>query len=179
MIDPNPNIELIEEFEFENKIDLRKREHAILREYYEKDPSCVANKNGLITDYKKYHKEYNEAWRENNRELQKKWREENKEYRQEYYRKWTEKNGPYVKNSENPEITCECGNVVKKNSMWAHKKTEVHKNFISAKFKNEVQTSDNDQSRPFEGTPEINTDFEDWDQSSAAEGSPSSVERDE
>tara|TARA_R110002153_G_C13129987_1_gene479811 strand:+ start:176 stop:760 length:585 start_codon:yes stop_codon:yes gene_type:complete len=129
--------ELIEENEFETKYDLHQRER-----YYIENFDCVNKVIPYRTDeenkvkMKEYNKEnkekideYQKEWlkknKERNKETKKVYWEENKEYFKEKRKEWLEKNKNY-KEKRKEKITCECGAIIRRDSLTRHKRTKKH-----------------------------------------------------
>jgi hypothetical protein len=77
-------------------------------------------------------KEKRKQWREDNKEIikikKKEYAENNKEKLKEYHKEHYQK----IKEEKLKKITCECGSIVCKASIYKHKKTKKHINLISS-----------------------------------------------
>jgi membrane protein involved in colicin uptake len=117
-------------------------------------PNNLNTFRAYLTDeeYKKKHNEkqkiYYEEHKKQINEYQKKWREQHKnkineyakKYREEYKKEIYEKNKKYRENNKEKlneqskeKITCECGSIVRKSDIAAHRKTLKHIAYIEQK----------------------------------------------
>ena len=85
-------------------------------------------------DNKEYNKEYKKEWYENNKqkiaEQGKKYNTDNKEKITAYKKEWYNTN----KDKINSKITCDCGCVIVRGNLSAHKKTKKHLKLIKLKI---------------------------------------------
>ena len=95
---------------------------------------------GIEMGKKRREKERKEHYQENKEEFKekaKKYREENKEKLAEQRKKYYKKNKEKIAENLTKQIICECGAKIIKNSLWRHKKTKNHCEFIEKNKKNE------------------------------------------
>ena len=131
-------IEMMEEMEFDDINELRKKEGE-----YQSTMKCVNRK--IECNYREqYCKEYRENNREKKREYDKKYRENNREKRNEYNREWCANNierkrelrrKSYLKNIDKiimkrkETFLCECGSNVRKSDKAQHFRTKKHQSY--------------------------------------------------
>lgn len=122
-----PKIELIEEVDFDDIKELWDKEA-----YYIRNLECV-NKN--IPNRTK--KERGKAYRDNNKDKIKLYNEKNKEYIKQWKKDYYETNKQIIiakqEEKKKIKITCECGTVMRKDSIYKHKKTKKHLKYIEEK----------------------------------------------
>jgi hypothetical protein len=143
-------IELIELIEYNNKSELTAREGHHIRNI-----NCVNKRienrtkkewhNNNKEQIKDYLKDYYEKNKEQIKEQSQNYYENNKEQivekKQDYYEKNKEQikkksqeyrinNKEQIKNKQNEKITCECGSICSKTSIYPHKKTKKHQKFM-------------------------------------------------
>ena len=106
----------IEKLLFNDPFELKNRER-----WYIENNDCV-NKQIPNRSLKEYGKEYREANKE-----------EKKEKNKEYY----EANKEKIKDNAKEKITCNCGCVIKKNSLSRHKSSEKHEKLMKILTNNE------------------------------------------
>jgi len=128
-------IELIEEYPCANTTELERREGE-----YTKANKCVNQKIPGRTrkEYKEDNKEkiakQKKIWNENNKEAvteqRKKYYENNKEAIAERVKKWRENNKEKIAEKQNAygkvKVTCECGCIIRRDSLAKHKKSNKH-----------------------------------------------------
>lgn len=113
----NWSMSVIDEDDFESKKELVKRE----RKWIE-DLRAELNSNIPGRTLKEYYEDHKEELQEKGR----KYNEENKEKRKEYGIIYYQKRKDDLKQ----KIECECGSIVSKYNMSAHRKTKKHKKYI-------------------------------------------------
>jgi group I intron endonuclease len=122
-------IELIEEYQCQDKYQLRQREGHFIRELGTLNQR-IAGRTRQEDDRKEYNKEYREINKEHYQEIQKKYREINKEHYQEIYKKYKEKNKEQIKIQKSQQILCVCGCITGKNGIARHKQTIKHQELM-------------------------------------------------
>lgn len=133
-----PKLELLEEVEFNDIKELRERER-----YYIENLECInlripnRTRKEYLIEEKEKRKQTCKKYNDKNKLYYKQWRKENKEQiaqqRKEYYE--TNKQIIIAKQEEKRKIkiTCECGTVMRKDSIYKHKKTKKHLKYIEEK----------------------------------------------
>lgn len=141
----NCKIILLESYDVSSKDELKSKEQM----WIDKIPNCNKYKAFRTEEQKKeYTQKYDKQYRIDNREKiaeqHKVYAEEHKEQMAEYNAKWREDNHEklledkktyYQKNKEKilsaqaEKITCECGLILSKNNLAAHKKSQQHLDF--------------------------------------------------
>ena len=129
-------IELIKDYPCENKEQLHKKEGEYIREM-----TCVnrcipgRTKKQYQQDNSEKIREYKKQYQQQNKkklaEKQKKYQENNKQKITERGKKYYEKNKEKILEQNKEKITCDCGNIVTKNSLSRHKKTIKHQKFLN------------------------------------------------
>lgn len=136
----NFEFHILEELEYENRIELLKRE----RYWIEIKKSSL---NILLPS--RTQKEYGKQWRENNKDYQneyyennkdklnekmKEWRENNKDKLKEYKKEYNENNKEKINEKQKEKIQCDlCGSIITRVNLSRHKKSikcQEHKNII-------------------------------------------------
>ena len=140
----NSYIELLQEYECDNKNQLEKREGELIREHKN---NCVNKRIEGRTykewavdnkEHKEYDKQYFEANKDKINERKKQWRVDNKDKIAEKDKKYRDahkeqKNQYYIDNKEkiNASFTCECGSVIQHSKKARHNRTIKHMDYIS------------------------------------------------
>lgn len=136
-------IELVEEFEYDKIIELRKREG-----WYQINCQCV-NKNiaGSYTDNPNYMREYYEK---------------NRDKLDKYHAEYREKNRAKYRMKHQKVIKCECGVEICKNNLKSHLLTKRHKKLLINIQQNESleDKQSEDIKSPIEGIRQEATDKE-------------------
>ena len=81
-------------------------------------------------DNKETIKEVNKKYYENHKEVRQKWNEDNKETIKEVSKKYYENHKETIKEKIEKKITCECGSIIRHDSMSKHKKSIKHLNYL-------------------------------------------------
>ena len=122
-------IELIEEYQCQDKYQLRQREGHFIRELGTLNQR-IAGSTRQEDDRKEYSKEYRENNKEHYQDIQKKYRENNKEHYQEIQKIYNEKNKEQIKIQKSQQILCVCGCITGKNGIAKHIKTSKHQELM-------------------------------------------------
>ncbi len=124
-------IELIEDYQCQDKYQLRQREGHFIRE--------LATLNKRIEgrtkqEYKEYYQEYFKKYQETNKdkiqEHKKEIYEANKDKILENQKQYRENNKDNNKDKRKEKITCECGSIICKSDIIKHKKTIKHQELM-------------------------------------------------
>ena len=110
---------LVEEVECDSKLILHQRER-----YYIENNDCI-NKyipSRTSQEYYQDNKEKFSEYREANKNKIKEYREVNKEKMKEYH----QANKDKIKEYKKEKIECECGCIIRKDSMYRHRKSKKH-----------------------------------------------------
>jgi hypothetical protein len=124
-------IYLVEKYHCNDKIELNARER-----YWIENNECVNKQipTRTIKEYyeahkekiKEQNKEYKELHKEQRKEKAKEYYEANKEVRKEKEKERYEANKDKILKRMSEKINCECGAVIRKDSLLKHKKTTKH-----------------------------------------------------
>jgi hypothetical protein len=93
--------------------------------YYENKDKFKKYRDDNKDKYKKY--------REDNKEKHKNWYENNKEELNEYSKKYHEEHREIINEKRKEKIICECGRIVRKDTITTHRKSLKHIAFIEQK----------------------------------------------
>ena len=108
------------------------------KEWYEDNKEQIKEqKKEWYEDNKEKRKKQNKEWYENNKEKikehKKEYYEKNKEKLKEYYetnKKYREDNKEQISEKGKEKIKCDCGSIIRKDSLKRHKKTKKHLNLM-------------------------------------------------
>lgn len=121
---------LVESYPCKSRDELRSRE-----QYWIEQFENTVNKNRAYCsdEYKKkFKKECDKKYRQNNKEILSEKRKEkyikNKEHEKEMMKKWRDNNRDYIKE----KFDCECGSVYTRNGKSKHFKTKKHVKYINS-----------------------------------------------
>lgn len=117
---------VIEEFPCESKTQLCIREEEVRVEY---KANMNSNKSYSTADEKKeYKKKYNFEHRVELNEKAKQNYIDNREEKNEHNKQYYDDNKDDINKKRNSKVTCECGCIVNRSSLYNHKKTYKHLN---------------------------------------------------
>ena len=105
-------IELLQEYPCRNKHQLNKKEGEYIRKM-----KCV-NKHIAGRTIVEYYQD--------NKEQKKQYRQDNKEQISEQKRQYYQDNREHISERHKQKVTCECGSIVRRDSLPKHKKTKKH-----------------------------------------------------
>ena len=80
----------------------------------------------------KYQKQYYEDFKEDIYKYRKQWYQDNKEDIDKYRKQYYEDNKNRIKARNTQKIECECGAVVSRGNIAAHRKSQKHKKYIES-----------------------------------------------
>ena len=117
----NWRMDMIEQIEFEDRMELRKR-----------DGEIIQNRGATLNFHKAYgtRKEYKEANKEKIKVQRREYREKNKEAIKEKREQYKRDNREKINDRKNAKFECLCGDIIKMSGKYNHLKTIRHiKNF--------------------------------------------------
>jgi len=146
-------IELIEEYPCNNKEELTKKEGEYIRnnkclnrripnrtakEHYQDNKELIKLKSKEYRDNHKQviaekAKEYREINKEKKAEYNKEYNKNNKEARAEKNKEYYQNNKKAIAERTNEKVTCECGCIIRKDSLARHQKSIKHINALTNK----------------------------------------------
>jgi len=157
----NYEYDIIEVVYFDTKYELRQYERPLIegqicvnkeipnrtdKEYYDANAEYFKE---YSKEYYRQNPEQHKKWYETNKdkikEYNKKWYDNNKEYSKEYYRqnpdkrkknnaKYREQNIYKINEKAREKITCECGCVIRRDSLSKHRKSIKHQKWVESQI---------------------------------------------
>jgi len=135
------HIELVENFPCENGEQLHTQENIYIRgnECINKRPAITTREERAIRKHQQYidnieeKKTYHKQHREKNKDKIAAKRQENKEETKIYNKQYCIDKKDAISAKKKEKITCECGCVITRASLSAHKKSDKHKSLINVK----------------------------------------------
>ena len=124
-------MELIENYPCNSEAELKRREGQFI-----KNNKCVneviAGRTGkeYYQDNKEYFKQYRENNKEHIKEYKKEYCKNNKELIAERDKKYKEANKEAIAERKKEKVTCECGCIIRRDSLAKHKKSNKHLELI-------------------------------------------------
>ena len=121
------NMTIHHAFPCDTKQQLREEEQRTIDELKPTLNECRAYRTE--EEKKEYDKQYRLVNKEQCRKLTNQWKEDNKEILKKKKAEWYENNKDKIAQQAAEKITCECGAIIRRDSLARHKKSKKHLNY--------------------------------------------------